>query len=171
MLTKKIHVLILAFLFSSLATAGGRDNQLTKELMKKNKDSTCTFEVSYLLQTKEGYSTTDEEPDGKVFVDEETPIPSSSLDSATYSLAWENEDYSFRYYMNSQGGEMSITSKHNGITASSDLDLSDMEKPEKKIGEVRLSLKEEVYVTHPLTGDDELGEKFTDLVAYCNKSN
>lgn len=160
-------LIIFTQLFTNYSIARSTTEKI--RLMKKNASAQCSFEIDYLLQTQDGYSTPDKAPEKVVFLDKANPIPSGPSDFAIYSLSWHDEDYSFYYYMNSQVGEIRIKDKRMGISAETDLDLSDMEKKEFRIGEARLVVKEDVIVTHPVTNEQVPGEKHTYLKGVCRK--
>jgi hypothetical protein len=141
----------------------------TKRLMKLNEGVTCSFQKEFLLQTKDGLGTTDPEPATIQLFRDLKPEASSPSDFATYSLSWENSEYSFYYFMNSQIGEIRIVSKVDRLEANSDLDISDMAKSELKLGEVRLVQSQDVTVTHPFYGKQVPGELVSTLSGSCRK--
>lgn len=161
-----LFAVVSLFLISTQNTYA-RDNAETIRLMKLNTKIQCSFYIDYTLQTKDGLGTPDKAPDIKYFFKALRPQPSSHSDFATYSLHWENRDYSFYYFMNSQVGEIRISSKAKRIEVHSDLDLSDMAKEELKVGQVRLIQTKNTKVTHPVTGDEVDGEMTTYLAASC----
>lgn len=161
--------LFILSLFSIQAFAG-LDYDETVAALKENKNVKCSFAISYLLQTKEGHSTPDKEPAKKVLIDNAKTKASSSSDFATYSLEWENSDFSFYYFMNSQIGEIRIEDKNSGYSSEVSLDIYDMIKDRPYIGSATLQKVEDLLVTSPFDNTKKVpGEMYTYLEGTCHK--
>jgi hypothetical protein len=150
-----------------------RTHEQTVKLMKLGKYVRCSMTQDFLLQTKEGLSTPDNDDySQKVLLASVAPEPSSSEDFATHLLFWENEDFSFYFYMNSQVGEIRISDKKKRLEAETDLDLSDFAKQEVFIGKARLIQRDDLLVTSPEDPNKKVpGERFTYLNASCQFLN
>lgn len=166
---KKTILLFLSVLASSPVFARSYDE--TVRLMKLNATAKCSLYIDTDLQTKEGERTRDPLPPRQYLFKDLSPSPSSSSDFAIYTLDWADESYAFYYYMNSQAGEIRIFERAHSLVSETDLDLSDMEKSEGKIGAIKLVQKQDVMVTDYETGKPVPGEKFTTLQGTCWKAN
>lgn len=155
-------ILALVLTFSLSAAADSLDELIT--IMKKNKKVRCDFLQDTLVQTKSGELVAYNETD---IFSERAPEASSSLDFATYSLAYEGAKHSFYYYMNSQVGEIRIKDKTTGFSAESNLDISDLDKKQTHVGEARLIQRKDIDVIHPQTEEKVAGESITTLSGSC----
>jgi hypothetical protein len=154
---------VVAFLFLS-ALAGARSADETVSLLKKNRIVECNLEERSSVETGDGRAIT--RSINKILT-RAKPEPSSQSDFATYSLEFENENYKFYYFMNSQIGGIRIANKRTGFSSESDLDIADLDKSERLLGRVMLNQNEHIKVRDPVDGRMIEGSADTNLEGTC----
>jgi hypothetical protein len=141
-----------------------------KRVVKLGHHVRCSMSQRVELETSDGLTSPDSERKSKIIFKNLEAVASSDSDFATYNLSWgkDKDNFKFHFYMNSQVGEIRISDKKNGISATSNLDLSDFGKQEVYIGKTRLIRSEAAMVTSPIApGNQVPGVRTTSLIASC----
>ncbi len=173
---KKMNLNLLlasSFLFISTSANAWPDRENTYELLAKLKKVKCSLTISYVVQTKEGYSTPDEDNDeyNEVVLIDNAPVEASSPSKfASYSLSWENNDYKFYFFQNSQTGAIRLYDKSRSIEVESSLDIYDLDKEWPYLGSTQITRREDIMVTSPINDSEKIpGEKITYLKGTCHR--
>ncbi len=173
----KINVISIVFFSCFVLPSHAQNNENdpladVKRRMALNANVECSLvESSYTDTEDEEISSTDE-----YIFENLKPQASSTSDFAIWSLFWENQDYKFYYFMNSQVGEIRILDKKTQQKVETDLDIFDMDKENPisgqaarlvKLGEVRSISSSQVKAKSPKTGDLVEATKTKTLHGFC----
>ncbi|HVJ66155.1 MAG TPA: hypothetical protein VM901_12935 [Bdellovibrionota bacterium] len=127
----------------------------------------CSMGQSFLIETADGRTTPDESKYPRKTIFKDLKSKADDGDLAVHEITDENENFYFRFFMNSQIGSIVIRDKKTGFQAETDLDISDFSKPEVYVGKVQLQNTREISVTDPESGEQTPGQLTTYLAGSC----